>query len=180
MFEFLAFTATFTLLTVYAALDLAAELEGDNATLRSVVYLQRQDMKLGSVDLSDYNAVLQYFKLLCVPFVSDTKKFEKILDLATEIEGQAREELHEALRLAAEEVHRILLNDKWEGEDPYIQAGDEAIERLDEGLNAMFDALRSYHGIESDLAKLMKMMKVQEAQEMSEPPPKPSKYEVVG
>ncbi|KAG6839842.1 hypothetical protein C0991_011145 [Blastosporella zonata] len=166
----------------YAALDMAAELDAENATLRCVIYLQREDMKFSSLDLSNFDDVLAHFKQMCLPFCNDTEKFKSIISLAGEMEGQPRDELHAVLRQVAEEIHRVLGSsmgyaDQGDSEDQFLDVAEDALNCLNQASVRVKEALRSYHGVESDLAKFVKSIN-EDSCDLT--PKGPSKYEVVG
>lgn len=126
-------------------LAIIQELDHENELISSLVHIQRVDYDFKSVELTDFGAVLGYFRDLFSYFEFDASKedVDAFFDEVASLAGQSREKSLELLRNCCEEIHEILSKSK--GVDARLTAlhvlttMDQAMLGLSEALYAESD-----------------------------------------
>ncbi|TFK69893.1 hypothetical protein BDN72DRAFT_767355 [Pluteus cervinus] len=141
---FIAAFAGASIYTFYAMMLLVEEFDTANYLLNSLVHIQRADVDLASVDLTDSLSVTSYFRSLCSSFDDiPPRMIEDFFREVSHLTGGSAESAHRIMRDASEDIHKILMRSK--GKDPWF-TGSEVIQRLDDGIGELMKLVEETMG----------------------------------
>lgn len=147
-----------------------------NYILSLLIYTQRVDAQLSSVNLEDYTSTTDYFLELVDPFLGDTSQemVDAFHDTIRDIPLSLRGDAHRIMRETCEGVHEIIRESQ--GVDAY-ETAVRVYEKMNLELNKFADLIEDASG--DEFLKLLRVSKVN-GQVVKEPAGKSGDYEVVG
>ena len=147
-----------------------------NYVLSLLIYTQRVDAQMSSVNMEDYISTMDYFFELVDPFLGDTPQemvdafHEAVRSIPPVLQGDA----HRIMREACEGVHEIIKESR--GVDAY-ETAVRVYDKMNQELNRFADLIEDASG--DEFLKLLRVSKVN-GQVVKEPAGKSGDYEVVG